>query len=252
MPNKRALVTGGSRGIGKAISKMLARNGYDVLINYHSNDKTAQDTLQEIENQKSENIVPASVNCRLLKFDVADFAKTQDIIEEELAKNGPIDVLILNAGIRKDSLFPIMPEEDWHSVIDINLKSFYYITKPITKSMFEQKYGKIVVISSTSGQTGMPGQTNYCAAKAGVIGAAKGLAVELARRNIVVNVVAPGFIETDMTEDLKSQFAEIKKTIPCRRIGTGEDVANAVEFLVSDKAGYIIGQVIGVNGGLYT
>ncbi|MCG8571845.1 MAG: 3-oxoacyl-ACP reductase FabG [Spirochaetes bacterium] len=252
MSRKRALVTGGSRGIGKSISLMLAKNDYDVIINYRSDEKSAMQTLEEINQKKTNQEINSDVQCHLLKFDISDFAKTQSIIEEEISKNGPLDVLVLNAGIRKDSLFPVMPENDWDSVIDINLKSFYYITKPISRSMFEQRKGKIVVISSTSGQTGMPGQANYCGAKAGIIGAAKGLAVELARRNINVNVVAPGFIETDMTEDLKSQFSELKKQIPIRRIGSGEDVANAVEFLISDKASYIVGEVIAVNGGLLT
>ncbi|HOV14904.1 MAG TPA: 3-oxoacyl-ACP reductase FabG [Spirochaetota bacterium] len=240
---KRALVTGGGRGIGKAISIMLAKNGYDVILNYRGNAEAANITRGEIEK--------FGVKCTLLQFDISEFEKSKKVIEEEL-QNGPIDVLVLNAGIRKDVLFPIMKNEDWETVIDINLKSFFYIARPIAKSMFDQKGGKIVVISSTSGQTGMPGQVNYCASKSGVIGAAKSLAVELARRNINVNVVAPGFIETDMTGDLKDKFDEIKKGIPARRIGNADDVANAVEFLISEKANYIVGQVIAVNGGLYT
>lgn len=244
MSIKRALVTGGSRGIGQAISIMLARNGFNVIINYKSNQDSAMKTKLEIEN--------LGVKCSLLQFDISDFKNAQKKIEEEINTNGNIEVLIFNAGIRKDSLFPIMKEEDWDSVIDINLKSFYSITKPIIKSMFENKFGKIVVISSTSGQTGMPGQVNYCASKFGLIGAAKSLAVELARRGINVNIVAPGFIETEMTKDLHNKFEEIKKTIPIRKIGTVEDVANAVEFLISEKASYIVGQVIAVNGGLLT
>lgn len=241
--SKRALVTGGGRGIGKAISLMLAKNGYDVILNYRGNAEAANQTRSEIEK--------FGVKCTLLQFDISEFEKARKAIEEEIA-NGPIEVLVLNAGIRKDSLFPIMKNEDWETVIDINLKSFFYVAKPVAKNMFDQKGGKIVVISSTSGQTGTPGQVNYCASKAGVIGAAKSLAVELARRNINVNIVAPGFIETDMTGDLKEKFDEIKKGIPARRIGSADDVANAVEFLISDKANYIVGQVIAVNGGLYT
>ncbi len=244
MNSKRALVTGGSRGIGKAISIMLARNGYDVIINYKSNKESAIETKLEVEN--------LGVKCFLLQFDISDFKNAQKVIEDEINTNGKIDVLIFNAGIRRDSLFPVMKEEDWDSVIDVNLKSFYYITKPVIKSMFENKFGKIVVISSTSGQTGMPGQVNYCASKFGLIGAAKSLAVELARRGINVNIVAPGFIETEMTKDLQDKFEEIKKTIPIRKIGNVEDVANAVEFLISEKASYIVGQVIAVNGGLLT
>jgi len=237
----RALVTGGSRGIGKAISIMLANNGYDIIINYRENIEAAESTKKEIEKY--------NVKCDLLQFDVSDFSNTRLAIEKEL-KNGPIDVLIVNAGVRKDALFPIMKSEDWDSVIDTNLKSFYYVTKPVAKSMFDNKKGKIVVVSSTSGQTGMRGQANYCASKFGVIGAAKALAIELASRNINVNIVTPGFIETDMTNDLKDKFDEIKKTIPIKRIGSAEDVANVVEFLISDKASYIVGQVIPVNGGL--
>jgi 3-oxoacyl-[acyl-carrier protein] reductase len=239
---KRALVTGGSRGIGKAISLMLARNGFDVIINYRGNKEAAESTKKEIEQ--------LNVKCTLLQFDISDFKNAKKAIEEEL-KNGPIQVLILNAGIRKDCLFPLMKDDDWDNVVDINLKSFYYIARPISKSMFDNKYGKIVVISSTSGLTGIAGQVNYCASKAGVIGAAKALAVELARRNINVNVVTPGYIETDMIGDIKNYFEEIRKTIPLKRIGSVDDVANVVEFLVSEKSNYIVGQVIPVNGGVY-
>lgn len=244
MGKKRALVTGGSRGIGKATSIMLARNGYDVIINYRGNVDAANSTKDEVEKHGGK--------CTLLKFDISDFKETTQIIQKEINDNGPIDVLVVNAGIRKDSIFQKMKPEEWDSVIDVNLKSFYYVTRPVAESMFFQKSGKIVVVSSTSGQTGMPGQANYCASKFGVIGAAKSLAVELGRRNINVNVVAPGFIETDMTEDLKENYDEIKKTIPLRRIGVAEDIANAIEFLVSEKASYIQGQVIGINGGLLT
>jgi 3-oxoacyl-[acyl-carrier protein] reductase len=241
---KRALVTGGSRGIGKSICLMLARNGYNVTLNYRGNKTAAEETKKEIEK--------LNVKCNLLQFDIADFITSRKTVEEDLAANGPFDVLVLNAGVRKDVLFPLMKNEDWSDVIDTNLKSFFYIARPVAKSMFDNKSGKIVVISSTSGQTGMPGQVNYCASKAGIIGAAKSLAVELARRGINVNIVAPGFIETDMVDDLKSKFDEIKKSIPARRIGKVEDVANAVEFLISEKSSYIVGQVIAVNGGMHT
>lgn len=244
MSNKRALVTGGGRGIGRAISLMLAKNGYDVIVNYRGNVDTANQTKQEIEKY--------NVKCSLLQFDVCDFKNANSIIEKEIEVNGKIEVLVLNAGIRKDVLFPVMKSEEWEEVIDTNLKSFYYVTNPIAKSMFQNKYGKIVVMSSTSGQTGMPGQTNYCASKFGIIGAAKAMAVELARRNINVNIVAPGFVDTDMTGDLKERFDEIKKTIPLRRLANAEDIANVVEFLISEKSSYIVGQVIPVNGGLLT
>lgn len=245
MKSKRALVTGGSRGIGRAISLMLAKNGYNVTVNYRSNDEQALALKEEIE------ALNGSVECTLLKFDIADFDMTLSKIEENISKNGPFDVLVHNAGIRDDSLLPMMPKDSWDSVIDVNLKSFYYITKPVTKAMFEQKYGKVVIISSTSGQFGMPGQTNYCASKFGVIGAAKALGVELARKNINVNVVAPGYIQTEMVDDITENFSKIKNTVPKRKMGSCEDVANAVEFLISDKADYIVAQVIGVNGGIY-
>ena len=244
MNRKRALVTGGSRGIGKAICIMLAKNNYDVLLNYRGNSEAAEKARKEIES--------FGVTCTLLQFDISNFEDTTQVITEELANNGEIDVLVINAGIRKDSIFQQMKQDEWDSVIDVNLKSFYYIEITIVEKMFFKKEGKIVVISSTSGQTGMPGQANYCASKFGIIGAAKSLAVEVGRRNINVNVVAPGFIETDMTEDLRDNFGEVKKTIPLRRIGSVDDIANAVEFLISDKASYIQGQVIAVNGGLYT
>ena len=241
---KRAFVTGGSRGIGKAVSIMLAKNGYDVIVNYRSNDDTALKTKNEIEKY--------NVKCNLMKFDISDFENTKKILEDEIEKNGGIDVLVLNAGVRKDTLFPLMTNEDWNNVVDINFKSFYYITRPIVTSMFKKNYGKIVVMSSTGGLTGMPGQVNYSATKFGIIGAAKSLAIEVARRNINVNIIAPGYIDTEMTEDLKSRHGEIVKTIPARRIGTVEDVSNVVEFLISDKSSYITGQVIPVNGGVFT
>lgn len=241
---KRALITGGSRGIGRAICIMCAKNGYDVILNYKSNDDAANEVKTEIEKH--------NVNCKLLKFDVADFDNAQKIIEDEIQQNGNIDVLVLNAGVRKDSLFPVMTKEDWNTVVDVNFKSFYYITRPIVTGMFQQNHGKIVVISSTAGLTGMAGQVNYSSTKFGIIGAAKSLSIEVARRNINVNILAPGFIDTEMTEDIKARQSEIIKTIPARRIGTVEDVANVVEFLISDKSSYINGQVIPVNGGVFT
>ena len=214
--NKRAFVTGGSRGIGRAISIMLAKNGYDVLINYRSNVESANETKKEVEKH--------NVNCKLLQFDVSDFDNTKKLIEDEINKNGNIDILILNAGIKKDVLFPLMEKDDWDNVIDVNYKSFYYVVKPVIKGMFQQRFGRIVVISSTAGLTGMPGQVNYSSTKYGIIGAAKSLAIEVARRNINVNVVAPGFIDTEIIQDLlKERLGEIKKTIPARRIGTVED-----------------------------
>ena len=244
MERKRALVTGGSRGIGKGISLMLARNGFDVIINYRGNKEAAEATKKEVED--------LGVNCTLLQFDIADFEKTKTTIEKELQDNGAIDVLIVNAGTTADSLLVQMKEEQWENVIDVNLKSFYYITRPIVEKMFANKWGKIVVISSTGGLTGMPGQVNYCASKFGIIGAAKSLAVEMGRRNINVNIIAPGYIDTELISDMREHFNEIKKQVPMRRIGTIEDIANVTEFLISEKASYIQGQVIAVNGGVLT
>ncbi len=241
---KRALVTGGSRGIGRAVCLMCARNGYDVLLNYKSNEEAALRTKNEIEK--------LGAACTLMKFDVADFDNAKKMIEDETGVNGNIDILVLNAGVRKDTLFPVMNREDWDTVVDVNFKSFYYIVRPVITGMFRQNFGKIVVISSTAGLTGMAGQVNYSSTKFGIIGAAKSLAIEVARRNINVNIVAPGFIDTEMTEDLKARHSEIVKTIPSRRIGTVEDVADLVEFLISDKSSYITGQVIPVNGGVFT
>lgn len=244
MERKRALVTGGSRGIGKAISLMLARNDFDVIINYKSNQEAAEATKKEVET--------IGVNCTLLQFDIADFKKTKTTIEKEIQDNGAIDVLIVNAGTTADSLLIQMNEEQWEKVIDVNLKSFYYITRPVIESMFVKKWGKIVVISSTGGLTGMPGQVNYCASKFGIIGAAKSLAVEMGRRNININIIAPGYIDTELISNMKEQLGEMKKQIPMRRIGTVDDIANVAEFLISEKSSYIQGQVIAVNGGVLT
>ncbi|MBN2547154.1 MAG: 3-oxoacyl-ACP reductase FabG [Spirochaetes bacterium] len=241
---KRALVTGGSRGIGKAICLMLAKNGFDLLLNYKSNDERANETQKEVEKYK--------VNCKILKFDIADFKYSFNLLNEEVEKNGNIDVLILNAGVRKDTLFPLMTEEDWNYIIDVNYKSFFYIVKPIINGMFHQNYGKIVVISSTAGLMGMQGQVNYSSSKFGIIGAAKSLAVEVARRNVNVNIIAPGYVETEMIEEEMKRKSELVKIVPARRFGTPDDIANVVEFLISDKSSYITGQVIPVNGGVYT
>jgi 3-oxoacyl-[acyl-carrier protein] reductase len=244
MPNKRALVTGGSRGIGRAVCIMLAKNGYDILLNYKNNRNRALEVKSEIEKY--------NVKCKLMEFDISDFDKAKKTIEDEIEANGGIEVLVFNAGTKKDVLFPVMEKADWDYVIDVNLKSFYYIARPVVSSMFRNSYGKVIVMSSTAGLTGMPGQSNYCASKYGLIGAAKSLAIEVARRNINVNVIAPGFIETEMIQEVIDRKSEVVKTIPARRFGTCEDVANAVEFLISEKSNYITGQVIPVNGGVFT
>lgn len=241
---KYALVTGGSRGIGKAVCLELAKQGFYVLINYKSNTVEAENTLSLI---KAEN-----GNGELLPFDVSKSEDIKAAIAKWKANNADkyISVLVNNAGIRKDNLLPMMADDEWTSVIDTNLHSFFHVTRQLATDMLINKYGRIVNIVSLSGLKGLPGQTNYSAAKAGVIGATKALAQELAKKKVTVNAVAPGFIKTDMTEDLDEK--ELKRMIPANRFGKPEEVAATVAFLVSDGAAYITGEVISVNGGLYT
>lgn len=238
---KYALVTGGSRGIGRAICQRLAANGYHVIINYASNEAEARKTL-ELIGGKGE----------LMPFDVADPEQTRQTLDQWLkAHDGEyIEVVVNNAGIRRDNVMALMPEADWHRVLDITLSGFFNVTQPLLPAMQLHKFGRIVNMASVSGLKGLPGQTNYSAAKGGIIAATKALAQEVARRNITVNAVAPGFIKTDMTEGLDE--AALKKSIPANRFGTPEEVADLVAFLVSPKAGYITGNVISINGGLYT
>jgi 3-oxoacyl-[acyl-carrier protein] reductase len=241
---KIALITGGSRGIGKAISCQLALDGYYVLINYHTNIEIAGQTLAEIESNGGHG--------ELLPFNVADRAEVKQVLNNWKSKNEgeSISVLINNAGIRKDNLFIWIEEEQWDRVIDTNLSSFYNITRLLIQDMIIKKFGRIVNIVSLSGLKGMPGQVNYSAAKAGVIGATKALSLEVGKKNITVNAVAPGFIKTDMTKDMDEET--LKKLIPLNRFGNPEEVADLVSFLVSDKASYITGEVISINGGIYT
>lgn len=237
---KIALVTGAGRGIGKAIALRLANDGYDIWANYRSNHEAARELQREIEAMGRQ--------CLLLPFDVASSEQTDEVLQPLLEKNIP-NVLVNNAGIVKDSLLVWMPLEDWQSVVDTTLNGFYNVTKRVVFGMMRQKRGSVVTISSTAGQGGMPGQTNYSAAKAGVIGASKSLAMEVASRGIRVNVVAPGFIATEMTENLP--IKEITAKIPMKRMGDAKEVAAAVSFLCSEDSSYITGQVIGVNGGIY-
>ncbi len=238
---KYALVTGGSRGIGRAICQRLAQEGYQVIINYASNEVEAKKTLELINGQGE-----------LLSFDVSDAAQTHAALEQwQKNHDGEyIEIIINNAGIRRDNVMALMPENDWHRVLDITLSGFFNVTQPLLPAMQLHKFGRIVNMASVSGLKGLPGQTNYSAAKGGIIAATKALAQEVARRNITVNAVAPGFIKTDMTEGLDE--AALKKTIPANRFGTPEEVADLVAFLVSPKAGYITGNVVSINGGLYT
>lgn len=241
---KCALVTGGSRGIGRAICIKLAQMGYFVLINFKSNTEEAKTTLNLVKEQGADG--------ELLQFDIADKVQIQQTLSNWIEANPEkyIEVLVNNAGIREDSLLAWMTDEQWDNVITTNLESFFYTTRTILNSMLGRKYGRIINVVSLSGLKGLPGQTNYSAAKAGVIGATKALAQEVGRQGITVNAVAPGFIKTDMTAGLDEK--ELKMLIPMRRFGTPEEVAQAVAFLASADAAYITGQVLSVNGGLYS
>ena len=238
---KYALVTGGSRGIGRAICVRLAQEGYHVIINYASNEAEAQRTLDMIGGSGE-----------LLRFDVSDSKLTRQVLNDWQTRHDGeyIEVVVNNAGIRRDNVLALMPEDDWHRVVDITLSGFFNVTQPLLPAMQLHKFGRIVNMASVSGLKGLPGQTNYSAAKGGIIAATKALAQEVARRGITVNAIAPGFIRTDMTQGLDE--AELKKLIPMGRFGTPEEVADAVAFLVSPQAGYITGNVISINGGLYT
>ncbi len=240
-----ALVTGGSRGIGRAICISLAEMGYHILINYNSNEEEAKKTL--------EAIASSGGSSELMPFDVSDPEKVNEALQgwqEKHKDDGYIKVLVNNAGIRKDNLMVWMEEDEWSSVINTNLNSFYYVTRLLLQDMIVNKFGRIINIVSLSGKDGMPGQTNYSAAKAGVIGATKALAKEIGRKKVTVNAVAPGFIKTDMTEDLDEK--QFKSLIPVGRFGEASEVAAVVAFLASDKASYITGEVISVNGGIST
>ena len=236
-----ALVTGAGRGIGKAIAKSLAASGRYVYLNFHSNKARAQETLDDILGEGGE--------AALLPFDVTRTDASETAVNQIIDKHGRIDILVNNAGIRDDMLMVWMKRENWQNVLDTNLTGFYNVTKPVVQNMLQNRWGRIVNITSTSGQSGMAGQVNYSASKAGLIGATQSLAKEIAKRKITVNAVSPGFIETDMIQGLP--LDQIKKTIPAQRFGKPEEVAAAVVFLCSHDAAYITGQVLGINGGVY-
>jgi len=243
MQNKYALVTGGSRGIGRAICLKLAELGYGILINYKENEAAAEQTAALVR--------ASGMAAELLRFDVANRDEVKQILGGwlETHKDKPIETLVNNAGVRNDALLPMMNDEQWDSVINTSLQGMYNVTKQVLTPMVLNRYGRIINIVSLSGIKGMPGQVNYSAAKAGMIGATKALAQEVAKRNITVNAIAPGFIKTDMLAGMDEKgFISL---IPSRRFGEPEEVADLAAFLVSAKAAYITGQVISVNGGLY-
>lgn len=241
---KFALVTGGSRGIGRAVCIKLADQGYHILINYKSNHTEAQKT--------AELVAEKGTTAELLQFDVSNKTEVDNVLGGwiESNKEASIEVLVNNAGIRQDNLMIWLTEDQWKNVLGSSLDGFYYVTRLVINGMLTKRYGRIVSIVSLSGLKGMPGQTNYSAAKAGVIGATKALAQEVARRGVTVNAVAPGFIRTDMTQDLNED--ELKKLVPMQRFGDPEEVADSVVFLASKNASYITGEVLSINGGLYS
>jgi len=241
---KYALITGASRGLGKAIALRLAKDGFAVIINYQSNREAAEDTLKQVQE--------AGGTGELLPFNVADPQAIETALESWSEKHPDdyISVLVNNAGIRQDNLMIFMQEEQWNKVLDTTLNGFFYITRRLLKNMMTHRNGRIINMASLSGLKGLPGQTNYSAAKAALIGATKALAQEVAARKVTVNAIAPGFIASDMTKDLDE--AELKKLIPLGRFGKPEEVAALTSFLASDDAAYITGQVISINGGLYT
>lgn len=239
---KYALVTGASRGLGRAIALRLAKDGFSVIINYNRSDDAAHQVLDEIEQ--------GGGHAELMRFDVSDAVAVDAAIEtwETAHPDDYISVLVNNAGIRQDNILVFMTDEQWHSVLNTTLDGFFYLTRRVVKGMMTHRNGRIVNVSSVSGLKGMPGQCNYSAAKAGIIGASKALAQEVAKRKVTVNVVAPGFIETDMTQDIPMD--EIKRLVPLGRIGKPEEVAALVSFLASDESAYITGEVISINGGV--
>ena len=241
--NKVVFITGATRGIGKQIAITFAENGYDIALNYRTQNEELEKVKQEIEKNK--------VTCFCVQGDISNFEDCERMSKEIIEFYGKIDVLVNNAGITKDTLLMRMKKDDFESVIDVNLVGTFNVTKNVIPYMMKARAGRIINISSVVGVAGNAGQTNYSASKAGIIGFTKSLAKEVASRGILVNAVAPGFIETQMTEVLKEEIKEeIAKSIPLRRMGKTEDVANVVKFLASEESSYITGQVLHVDGGM--
>ena len=240
MVNKWVLITGASRGIGKGTALYLANSGYNLVLHCSKNPERLLELQKEIEKK--------GVLTRALAFDIKNRQETEKVLLEDIEKNGMYYGIVLNAGIAKDNPFPAMEDGEWDDVLRTNLDGFYNVLKPLIMPMIQQRKGRIIVMSSISGQCGNRGQVNYSASKAGLIGAAKALSQEVAKRKITVNCIAPGMIETDMTEELPE---EAVKQIPMKRMGSVKEVASLVNYLMSEDAGYITGQVIAVNGGLY-
>lgn len=241
---KTAIITGASKGIGAAIASRLNELGYSLFLNYRSNTASMEELINSFVNKETENVI---VQC-----DISSYEDAKKLVDTAYERFGSIDVLINNAGITKDNLLPLMSEEEFDTVIETNLKGTFNCCKHISKKMIKQKYGRIINISSVVGLAGNAGQINYSASKAGVIGMTKSMARELGKKNILVNAIAPGFIQTEMTDKIPDDVkVEMMKNIPLQRLGQPSDIADSVEFLISDKASYITGQVLSVNGGYY-
>lgn len=239
---KEVLITGSSRGIGKESALYLAKNGFDIVLHCNKNRKSAEEVEKEI--------IKIGRNVRILQFDISDRTTCKNVISEDIEKHGIYYGVVLNAGIAKDNCFPAMEDSEWDEVINTNLCGFYNVLKPIVMPMISARVkGRIIAMSSVSGLCGNRGQVNYSASKAGITGAVKALALELAKRGITVNCIAPGVIDTEMISDIPTE--EVKKMIPMRRFGNPKEVASLVNYLMSEDASYITGQVISVNGGLY-
>ena len=239
--NKMVLVTGSSRGIGREVALTLAKEGYDIVLHCNKNTTAAELVKREI--------LKYGCACDILQFDISNRVQTKEVLDKYICENGSFYGVVLNAGINKDNVFPAMEDDEWDNVIQTNLNGFYNVLKPVVMPMIQARVkGRIIAMTSVSGITGNRGQTNYAASKAGIIGAAKSLALELAKRGITVNCIAPGVIETDMTSDLPKE--EVVKMIPMKRFGKPKEVASLAAYLMSENASYITAQVVSVNGGL--